>query len=77
MPNAFAILGQATTWLVMLGAAGIGQLILFAVPQAMATLTLARAESRVKLLRKNLETLKESWGPEVATSKPLDQIMQG
>ena len=42
--NVFRILSESTNWLVMLGAAGIGQLIVFAVPPAMAPLTFARTK---------------------------------
>ena len=75
MPNAFHILGNADNWLVILGASVIGQLIVYAIPQAIATMTLTHAEGRVKVLRKNLELLKESWGPDVATNKPVDKMM--
>ena len=74
MPNVFQILSNPTTWLIMLGAAGIGKLIVFAVPQAVVLLTSARDEARLKLLRRNLESLKESWGPDVGTTKPLDKL---
>jgi hypothetical protein len=76
MPNAFQILGNANSWLIILGAAAIGQMIVYAIPQAIATLTLTQAETRVKLLHKNLETLKEFWGPDVATTKPIDKLTQ-
>jgi hypothetical protein len=75
--NAFRILSEMNTWLVILGAAAIGQLIVYAVPQAIATLSQTHAEARIKALRKNLDMLKESWGPEVSTTKPVDKIMQG
>lgn len=74
MNNAFHILGQANNWLIILGASAIGQMIVSVVPQAMATMTLAHHESRVKLLKKNLEQLSESWGPDVGTTKPLDKL---
>jgi hypothetical protein len=77
MPNAFHILSDSQNWLVILGASGIGQLIVYTVPPAIATLTLTHAESRIKHLRKNLDLLKESWGADVATTKPLDKIVQG
>jgi hypothetical protein len=76
MPNAYAILTNANDWLVILGASFVGQLIVYTIPQAIATLTLTHAESRAKALRKNLETLKESWGLDVATTKPIDKIGQ-
>ena len=77
MSNALHILGDPNSWLVILGASAVGQLIVYTIPQALATLTLAQAESRVKAMRKNLELLKEGWGPEVATTKPIDTITQG
>jgi hypothetical protein len=77
LPNALQILTSANDWLVILGAAAIGQLIVYAIPQAIATLTIAQSELRVKGLRKNLDTLQESWGPDVATAKPVDSLVQG
>jgi len=76
MQNTLQILTDANSWLIILGAAAIGQLIVYAIPQAIATLTLTHAESRAKALRKNLDTLKEYWGPEVATTKPIDKLVQ-
>ena len=75
MPNTVHILTTPDSWMIILGAAAIGQLIVYAIPQALATLTLSQAELRVKNMRKNLELLKESWGPEVATTKPIDKIV--
>jgi hypothetical protein len=75
--NALLILQDSQTWLVMLGSAAVGQLILYAVPQAIASMTSARAETRIDLLKDNLEILKRTWGPEVATTKPLEKVMRG
>ena len=77
MPNAIHVLGEANSWLVILGASAIGQLIVYTIPPAIASLTLTHAETRVKNLSKNLDMLKESWGPEVATTKSIDKIVQG
>lgn len=74
MENTFQILREPSNWLVMLGAAGIGQLIYFAVPQAVALLTFSRDEARLKLLKSHLESLKEVWGPDVGTTKPVDKL---
>ncbi|HEU0117117.1 MAG TPA: hypothetical protein VFR09_00665 [Alphaproteobacteria bacterium] len=76
MPAVLDILRVPGNWLVILGASAIGQLIVFAVPQAMTALTLVRAEIRLKTLKHNLEQLKTTWGPEVATTKPLDKIVK-
>jgi len=73
--NALHILSDSSSWLVILGAAAVGQLIIYAVPQAIATMSLTHAEGRIKTLRKNLELLKDSWGPEVGTTKPVEQIV--
>lgn len=75
--NAFAILGEPKSWLVILGAAAIGQLIVYTIPSFIAIFTLNNAESRLQALRRNLELLKDSWGADVATTKPLDKIIQG
>jgi hypothetical protein len=67
--NAVHMLTDPNTWFVILGASAVGQLVAYAVPQAVATLSLTNADSRIKGLRRNLELLKESWGQEVATVK--------
>ena len=75
MENAFQILSSVNDWAIILGAALIGQMIVYAIPQAIATLTLAHGEGRVKVLNKNLDLLRESWGQDVATTKPIDKII--
>jgi hypothetical protein len=75
--NALDIIRAPESWVVMFGAAAVGQLILFAVPQAIAFATVANAEARIKLLKDNLERLKVVWGPDVATTKSLDKVARG
>jgi hypothetical protein len=75
--NALRILTDSSAWVVILGAAAIGQLVVYAVPQAIATLSLTNADARVKGLRKNLELLKESWGQEVAAVKSAEKNAKG
>jgi len=65
--NALRFLGDSNFWFVVLGAAAVGQLIAYAVPQAMVTLSVTHSEVRMKALKKNLELLKESWGADVAS----------
>ncbi|MDX2027104.1 MAG: hypothetical protein SFW62_00540 [Alphaproteobacteria bacterium] len=74
MEHLFQILREPSNWMVIAGAAGIGWLIVFAMPQALASLAMARAESRLKILRQNLDSLKTTWGPDVATTKSIDKI---
>jgi hypothetical protein len=69
LDNAFRLLTDANNWFIILGAAAVGQLVIYAIPQAIATLTLTHAEARVRGLRKNLDMLKESWGSDVAAAK--------
>ena len=77
MEAALSIVRQPVTWLVMFGAAGIGQLMLYTIPSAIAMLTVIRLETRAKKLHDGLEQLKAIWGPEVATSKPLGELKKG
>ena len=72
--TAFDIMSQAMTWIVIFGAAAIGKLIIFVVPQATATISLATAERRHKMLNDHLESLKSAWGTDVGTTKPLNSL---
>lgn len=74
MENAIAILKEPVTWLVMLGAAGVGHLILYAIPPATGALTITRMEMRLRTLREALTQLKEIWGADVTTARALDQV---
>lgn len=66
---AFAIMREPTNWMIMLGGAAIGQLILYAVPPVMLTFTVASLEHRMKRLNEGLEQLKITWGPDVGNPK--------
>lgn len=68
MEYAIALLKDPTTWVVMLGAAALGKLILFSVPPATSALAAMGLEQRLKTLRNAQKQLKEIWGPEVANS---------
>jgi hypothetical protein len=74
MGNVVQILTDPANWLIILGSAAIGKTIVAIVPQALATITLAHSEMRIKTLKANLELLKNSWGPDVGTTKPLDKM---
>lgn len=77
MENAMQIVLDSTTWLIMLGAAALGQLLIYAVPPVVASMTLMKLEARLRLLRDGLSQLKEIWGPDVATHKAVDQVQKG
>ena len=70
------ILKEPSSWLVMLGAAGVGKMIVFAVPPVLAGFATIRYELRLKTLKDNLETIKATWGPDVGTTKPLSKVGQ-
>jgi hypothetical protein len=74
MENAIHIMRQPATWLIMFGAAGIGQLLLYAVPTAIAMLTVARMEARLRTLREGLQHLQAIWGPDVSSAKSIEEI---
>lgn len=74
MEAAIRILRQPSTWLIMFGAAAIGQLLLYAVPTAIAMLTVSRMETRLKTLREGLEHLHAIWGPDIASGKTIEEI---
>jgi hypothetical protein len=74
MEAALAIVKQPTNWLIMLGSAAAGQLLLYAIPPAMAMLTITQYETRVKSLKEAQEELKKIWGPDVMNVTGLDEV---
>ncbi len=72
--TALRIMRDPMTWVIMLGAAAIGQLILYAVPTAMTVMAVNRMEARLHVLREGLEQLKAIWGTDVATNRPVDLV---
>lgn len=74
MEAAVQIVRQPMTWLVMFGAAGIGQLILFVVPPFVAAFTVGRLESRLKVLQEAQTQLRDIWGPHVADVTSLEYV---
>jgi hypothetical protein len=76
MQNVVHIIHDPSNWLIILGAAGIGQLIVAILPQIIASLSLLQAESRLKTLKQNLETMKERWGSDVGTVTPVEQLLK-
>ena len=75
MDVAMAIVRDPTSWVVMLGAAGVGHLILYAIPQAVVSFVYNRQQARLKDLRDAVKELESIWGPEVATAAPVDVVL--
>lgn len=74
MDVALAIVMQPNNWLVMLGAAAVGHMILYVVPPMIVSLTINQNATRYEKLKESIEQLKEIWGPEVTTLTPIDLV---
>jgi len=74
MPAAISIVREPSTWVVMLGGAALGHLILYAVPAAIALLTVTKMEMRLKTLREGIEQLHAIWGAEVSSARSLEDL---
>lgn len=68
------IMSQPITWLVMFGAAAIGQLLLYTIPPFVTMITANRLENRLEMLKEARKKLVEIWGEEVAENIPIDEI---
>lgn len=64
--NAFTIIGDPFTWLVMFGAAALGWAIYFVAPGIVGMFIGMRTEQRIQRLRRRQRELVEEWGPGVA-----------
>lgn len=65
--NAFRLIGDPFTWLVMFGAAAIGWAIYFVAPGIVGMFLAMRTEQRIARLRRRQRDLVEEWGPGVAS----------
>lgn len=74
MEVAQGIIRNPASWAVMLGAAGVGHLILYAIPPMIASMIVINQESRLNTLREGLQELEKIWGPDVGTMAPLDVV---
>lgn len=64
--NAFKVIGDPFTWLVMFGAAALGWAIYFVAPGIVGMFIGMRTEQCVQRLRRRQRDLVEEWGPGVA-----------
>ena len=74
MEAALKIVFDPLSWAIMLGAAGIGHLILYAVPPVIASVILINQESRLRTLREGIQQLEAIWGADVTGNTPLDVV---
>lgn len=59
------LLADPATWLVMFGAAAIGWLLYFLIPQLVAAFLALRNEAKIRDLEERRSLLVADWGPEV------------
>ncbi|MFV3077522.1 hypothetical protein [Niveispirillum fermenti] len=59
------LLAEPGTWLVMFGAAAIGWLMYFFIPQIVAAIVTLRAQSRIRELEERRSVLVADWGTDV------------
>lgn len=71
---ALAIVRDPFSWTVMFGAAGIGYLILYAIPPFVAMFVLSKQEARLRVLREGMQQLEAIWGADVGNVLPLDAV---
>ena len=74
MEAAMAIIRQPYSWVVMFGSAGLGHLILYAVPVMISSIVILNLESRLKTLQEGRQQLEAIWGPDVGTTSNLDAV---
>lgn len=76
MDVAMAIITEPSSWVVMLGAAGVGYLIMYAVPPMIGSVVLLNQEGRLRTLTEGVEQLEAIWGPDVTTTAPLSEVLR-
>ena len=74
MEAALAIVYQMQTWVIMLGAAGVGQLILYVVPPMVASIVLSKQDSRRRILKEAVAELESIWGEDIKTTLPIEVV---
>ncbi len=74
MGAALSIIRNPENWAIMLGAAGIGQLILYVVPSMVASMIIVKKEARYRVLREGMKQLEAIWGKDVTNTTPLDIV---
>lgn len=67
------MLADPGTWLVMFGAAAIGWLLYFFIPQIVAAVMSLRSQSKIKELEERRSLLVADWGAEVMGRPDLDK----
>ncbi len=67
--QAFTVIADPFTWLVMYGAAALGWAIYFVAPGIVGMFIGMRTEQRIQRLRRRQRDLVEEWGPGVASGR--------
>lgn len=72
LDNAFAIITDPRTIIVIYSAAGVGWIIDWAMAGIVATIMQQRGAARLQAIKERQEALVARWGPEVTGDLPLD-----
>lgn len=75
MEVAISIVRNPSSWVVMLGAAGVAYAIMYVVPPVVASVVLLNQESRLKTLREGSKQLEAIWGPEVGSDVSVSEVL--
>jgi len=76
MEAAVAILRDPLSWVVMLGSAGVGHLMLYTIPAIVSSMVFMRQEARLRTLREGVKQLEAIWGADVTNVLPLETVRQ-
>ena len=74
MDVAMTIIRDPYSWVIMFGSAGVGHLILYAVPVMISSIVILNLESRQRTLLEGKQQLEAIWGAEVGTTSSLDVV---
>jgi hypothetical protein len=73
MAVAMRMLADPKTWLVMFGAAGLGWLMYFFIPQIVVAIATLRAQSKIKELEERRSLLIADWGTDIMARPDPDK----
>jgi hypothetical protein len=73
LDHAFEILQNPITMLGIFGAAAAGLAVFYIVPAIVSVFITIQAETRIRSLKAGQQELIDSWGNDVATTKPVDE----
>ncbi len=74
MDVAVRIITDPFSWVVMLGAAGIGHLIIYSIPPVIAGMVITKKANRLVHLREGVVQLEKIWGSDVGSAISVEAL---